>query len=123
MGYDLVIKNGMVVDGSGGARYRGDVGVKDGKIARIGKPDGEIADFIFAVEACHLDVAGAKPVAFAASCGAHAPPAPLREVAVAALGGAGVRVAGGHLRHRVRHRVGQSGASRCGAGGSIKATR
>ena len=44
MGYDLVIKNGMVVDGSGGARYRGDVGVKDGKIARIGKLDGEIAE-------------------------------------------------------------------------------
>ena len=41
MSYDLIIKNGMIVDGSGGARYRGDVGVKDGKIARIGKLDGE----------------------------------------------------------------------------------
>ena len=37
MGYDLVIKNGMVIDGSGLARYRGDVGVKDGKIAHIGR--------------------------------------------------------------------------------------
>ncbi|MBT5667576.1 MAG: hypothetical protein HOJ06_19715, partial [Rhodospirillaceae bacterium] len=37
MAYDIVIKNGMVVDGSGGARYRGDVGVKDGKITKIGK--------------------------------------------------------------------------------------
>ena len=33
MSYDLIIKNGMVIDGSGGARYRGDIGVKDGKIA------------------------------------------------------------------------------------------
>lgn len=37
MSYDLVIKNGMVVDGSGLPRYRADVGVKDGKIARIGR--------------------------------------------------------------------------------------
>ncbi|MEJ0070273.1 MAG: amidohydrolase family protein [Pseudomonadota bacterium] len=37
MSYDLVIKNGMVVDGSGLARYRADVGVQDGKIAFIGR--------------------------------------------------------------------------------------
>ncbi|MFT7654193.1 MAG: N-acyl-D-amino-acid deacylase [Limisphaerales bacterium] len=37
MSYDLVIKNGMVVDGSGGARYRGDVAIQDGKIAKIGR--------------------------------------------------------------------------------------
>tara|TARA_X000000950_G_C13890200_1_gene650519 strand:+ start:1067 stop:2761 length:1695 start_codon:yes stop_codon:yes gene_type:complete len=35
--YDLLIKNGTVVDGSGGARYRADVAVSDGKIAAIGK--------------------------------------------------------------------------------------
>src|SRR5262245_9946934 len=35
--YDLVIKNGMVVDGSGFARYRADVAVKDGLIVEIGK--------------------------------------------------------------------------------------
>jgi N-acyl-D-amino-acid deacylase len=37
MPYDLVIKNGMVVDGSGFSRYRADVAVKDGTIVEIGK--------------------------------------------------------------------------------------
>jgi len=37
MSYDLVIKNGMVVDGSGSARYRADIAITDGKIARIGR--------------------------------------------------------------------------------------
>ena len=43
MGFDLVVKNGMIVDGSGLPRYRGDVGVKDGKIAEIGRLDGQNA--------------------------------------------------------------------------------
>jgi N-acyl-D-aspartate/D-glutamate deacylase len=37
MPYDLVIKNGMVVDGSGFSRYRADVAVADGRIAEIGR--------------------------------------------------------------------------------------
>src|SRR5580698_5315041 len=43
MTFDLVVKNGMIVDGSGLPRYRGDVGVKDGKIAEIGRLTGESA--------------------------------------------------------------------------------
>ena len=39
MAHDLVIKNGMVVDGSGMPRYRADVGMKDGKIVEKGKID------------------------------------------------------------------------------------
>ena len=37
MSYDLVIKDGVVIDGSGGARYRSDVAIQDGKIAKIGR--------------------------------------------------------------------------------------
>ena len=37
MTYDVLIKNGTVVDGSGGARYRADVALADGRIAAIGR--------------------------------------------------------------------------------------
>src|SRR5437870_192266 len=37
MPYDLLIKDGMVVDGTGFGRYRADVAVKNGKIADIGR--------------------------------------------------------------------------------------
>ncbi len=37
MAYDVAIKGGMVIDGSGMPRYRADVGVRHGRIARIGR--------------------------------------------------------------------------------------
>jgi N-acyl-D-aspartate/D-glutamate deacylase len=46
MAYDLVIKNGTVVDGSGGVRYRADVAVRDGRIAAIGRVSEKAAQTI-----------------------------------------------------------------------------
>src|SRR5215467_7793942 len=43
MAFDLVVKDGMIVDGSGLPRYRADIGVKDGKIAEIGRVNGAAA--------------------------------------------------------------------------------
>jgi len=37
MEYDLVVKNGFIVDGSGGPRFPADVGVKNGRIKKIGR--------------------------------------------------------------------------------------
>ena len=50
MAYDLLIKDGTVVDGSGLARYRADVAVKDGRIAAIGRMNGVAADEIIDAE-------------------------------------------------------------------------
>jgi N-acyl-D-amino-acid deacylase len=46
MAYDLVIRNGMVVDGSGFSRYRADVAVADGRIAEIGRIRGAARETI-----------------------------------------------------------------------------
>jgi len=38
--YDVVLRNGRIVDGTGAPWYRGDVGVRAGKIAAIGRLEG-----------------------------------------------------------------------------------
>jgi len=42
--YDLLLKNGKIVDGTGNPWYYGDVAVADGKIVSIGKLDGDQAE-------------------------------------------------------------------------------
>ncbi len=37
MAYELLIKNGTLIDGSGAPAFRGDVAVQDGRIAEIGR--------------------------------------------------------------------------------------
>jgi N-acyl-D-amino-acid deacylase len=36
MNYDLIISGGTIVDGTGAAPYKGDVAIRDGKIAKMG---------------------------------------------------------------------------------------
>ncbi len=38
--FDLLLKNGRVMDGSGGPSFQGDVGIRDGKILEMGKLSG-----------------------------------------------------------------------------------
>jgi N-acyl-D-aspartate/D-glutamate deacylase len=44
--FDLVIRHGTIVDGSGGAPFEGDVAVKDGRIAAVGQVTGSGAQEI-----------------------------------------------------------------------------
>jgi len=46
--FDLVIRGGLIVDGGGGEPFAGDVAVKDGKIAAVGKVGGQGAEEIVA---------------------------------------------------------------------------
>ena len=46
MAYDLLIRNGTLVDGEGSPRFAGDVAVQDGRIAALGKVDGSAANVI-----------------------------------------------------------------------------
>ncbi|MFA5632412.1 MAG: amidohydrolase family protein [Porticoccaceae bacterium] len=48
---DRIIRNGRIVDGSGGASFSGDIAIRGGKIAQVGKVDGRGAE--------EIDAAGA----------------------------------------------------------------
>jgi N-acyl-D-amino-acid deacylase len=41
---DILVRDGWVVDGSGGAPFRGDVAIEDGRIAHVGPVNGKRAD-------------------------------------------------------------------------------
>src|SRR6266478_6052183 len=51
MAYDLLIQNGRIVDGSGMPGFRGDVGIKNGKIAAAG----QVVAPGFVDNHCHYD--------------------------------------------------------------------
>ncbi len=53
--FDAVIRGGMVIDGTRMPRYQADVGIKDGKIAEIGKLKSHQAKKV--IDACGLNVA------------------------------------------------------------------
>jgi N-acyl-D-amino-acid deacylase len=65
MAYDLLIRNGLIVDGSGMPAFRGDVGIKNGKIVEIGRlsspakktidADGRAVSPGFIDNHCHYD--------------------------------------------------------------------
>lgn len=44
--YDLIIRNARIADGLGGCLVEGDLAVKDGRVARLGKVDGETAEAV-----------------------------------------------------------------------------
>lgn len=44
--YDLLIKNGTVVDGTGAPRFKADIGIRDGKIVDLGEINGAAAETV-----------------------------------------------------------------------------
>lgn len=44
--FDLIIRGGTIVDGTGAERFAGDVAIKDGLIAQVGEIDGDAAEII-----------------------------------------------------------------------------
>jgi len=65
MPYDLLIKNGRIIDGSGRPAFHGDVGVAQGKIVELGRlagparrvieADGRVVSPGFVDNHCHYD--------------------------------------------------------------------
>lgn len=50
--FDTVIKNGMIIDGTRVPRFFGDLGIKDGRVAKIGRLDERDAERVIDAEGC-----------------------------------------------------------------------
>lgn len=52
--YDIIIKNGAILDGTGAREFAGDVGVKEGMIATLGNLNGERAEKTIDAKGCYV---------------------------------------------------------------------
>ena len=52
--FDTIIKNGTIFDGTRIPRYKADIGVKDGVIAKIGRLDAKDADKVIDATGKHV---------------------------------------------------------------------
>ena len=59
--YDLIIRNGTIVDGTGAERFTGDIAVKDGLIAQVGEVRGGKVKLEEAVLPCGV-ASGLEPL-------------------------------------------------------------
>ena len=52
--YDLVIKDGLIFDGTGAPRIRGDLGITDGKVTAMGRVKADAADQVIDATGMHV---------------------------------------------------------------------
>jgi N-acyl-D-amino-acid deacylase len=50
--FDTIIKNGMIIDGTRVPRLHGDLGIKDGRVAKVGRLDAGDADRVIDADGC-----------------------------------------------------------------------
>ena len=50
--YDIIIKGGRILDGTGNPWFYGDIGIKNGKISRIGKLRSDTAEKVIDARGC-----------------------------------------------------------------------
>ena len=58
MRYDLVVKGGLIVDGTGAPRFEADVGICDGRIEHIGRVSADRARRVIDAEGRIVDLSG-----------------------------------------------------------------
>ncbi len=54
MGYDIVVKDGFIFDGTGAPRIRGDIGITDGHVSEIGRVDSKNAKRVIDATGMHV---------------------------------------------------------------------